>query len=308
MSAAGQPASPQSDAADPGWTMLSPAESQPAQLSQLARSAWTVFRFEFGRSGTLKRSLIWLAVAAFPTLIFGMMRWTAGSLPGPAWTWLLFIMVVEMVVLLNALLWVAPLVQAELEGKTWLYVVTRPFGRYALVLGKGMNGLAWTLGAGWCALLGALLVSSLRATESVNTPHFGPGIAMTTGVTAPLQIGGVMLALTALSSLAYCSLFSAIGCMFPKRAMLIAFSYTLVGELLVGMMPAIVNRLTVQYHLRCLLTDWVGFEISPEGRTFLFSEWSPTTHVLWIVCMAAIWQAVALVTVHFRQYVVSDES
>jgi hypothetical protein len=110
------------------------------------------------------------------------------------------------------------------------------------------------------------------------------------------------------SSVVYSSLFSAIGCIAPKRAMLVAFSYTLIGEVLVSFIPAVVNKLTVQYHLRCLLTDWIEFGIPPGGRQYLFSEWNPIWHVAALIGMAILWQVVALGVVHYRQYVMSDES
>lgn len=275
----------------------------------LPQGAWTVFQFEFRRSRTLKRVLIWLAVLVAPAGIFSLMRMVGGRLPQAVWVGMTFVLITEMIVLLNALLWVAPLVQSELEGKTWLYVVVRPFGRMSLVLGKGLNGLVWTGGAGLTALLLALLVTSQGDIQTA-TEMMGPRarIEVASGLQEVAHVSLVLGALTAFSSVVYSSLFSAIGCIAPKRAMLVAFSYTLVGEVLVSFIPAVVNKLTVQYHLRCLLTDWIDFGIPPEGRQYLFSEWAPSWHVASLIGMAIFWQVVALGVVHSRQYVMSDEN
>jgi hypothetical protein len=275
----------------------------------LPRSTWNVFLFEFGRSHTLKRLLIWVAVLVAPAGIFALMRTTGGRLPQPVWVSMMFVLITEMIVLLNALLWVAPLVQSELEGKTWLYVVVRPFGRMSLVLGKGLNGLVWTAGAGLISLLLALLVTSRgEITSELVGGNPQTQLELASGLREVVQVGLILGALTVFSSVVYSSLFSAIGCIAPKRAMLVAFSYTLIGEVLISFIPAVVNKLTVQYHLRCLLTDWMNFDIPAEGRQYLFSEWNAGWHVASLVGMAIFWQVVALGVVHFRQYVMSDEA
>jgi hypothetical protein len=288
-------------------TRLRPTPQSAVSAVGILHSAWTAFTFELARSRTWKRLMIWAAVAFFPGIILMMMRGSGGTLPQAVWVSLIFVFVTEMVVLLNALLWVAPLVQAELEGKTWLYVAVRPFGRFALVLGKGLNGLTWTLAAGLASLCFAITVASVGAAKSDRSGEFGP-IDLLTGLIEPVTSGGVLAALTVLSSLAYSSLFSAIGCITPKRAMLVAFSYTLIFEAMISFVPAIINRLTMQYHLRCLLTSWMDFQIPPESRSYLFSDSSPAWHVGCLLVMAVFWQIVALSVIHYRQYVTADEN
>jgi hypothetical protein len=195
-----------------------------------------------------------------------------------------------------------------LEGKTWLYLAARPYGRFAMVLGKGLNGLAWTMAAGLFAVCLAYFAVSLGAHE-VDRYH-GADIIVMTGLEAPLKSIAAMLGLTALAALAYSALFAAIGCIVPRRAMLIAFSYTLIFEVLVSFIPAVINRITVQYHLRCLLTSWIdlGFDRLPEGWHYLFSEWWAGWHVLCLLAMPLLWTSIALGVVHYRQYVTNDEA
>ncbi len=49
-----------------------------------------------------------------------------------------------------------------------------------------------------------------------------------------------------------------LGVIFVRRAMAVAVAYTFVFEFLVGFIPAMINQLTVQHHLRSLLLNWLG--------------------------------------------------
>ncbi len=283
-------------------TVIDPAHQTPqrgspvtSRLAVIARSVATVFGFEFRKSRTWKRTLVWLGVSAFPALIIFLMLYAGDYLPRPAWITAVFVMACEMVIILNAMLWVAPIVQSELEGKTWLYIVVRPWGRVGLVLGKLLNGLAWTIGAGLFALVLVGLVAwlyalpieeiagtastisrgdaaaALHAQPSRRPPvrpdrSFGDGPPPVPGlnlrdlqkfpqpeepeivreppfhsISEFLQTGGILAILALLSGMTYSALFCGIGCAFPKRAMLITFSYTLIFETVVAFVPAIVN-------------------------------------------------------------------
>ncbi|QDT53251.1 ABC-2 family transporter protein [Caulifigura coniformis] len=336
------------------------AEGQ-SRLGLIARGLWTVLQFEFRKSRTWKRMLVWAGVAMFPAFIIALMLFADDRLPRAGWVSIVFVMACEMVVILNAMLWVAPIVQAELEGKTWLYVVTRPYGRFCLVLGKLVNGVTWTLGAGLLALalvggvswIAALPVKQIAGVGSEHDqrvaeaqklvrqltsdpkvrqlfdetrgragefPPFQDGGAafpnlqphepevVFDSVGDALEVGGVLAALAVLGGLAYSSLFCGIGCIIPKRAMLIAFSYTLIFETVVAFVPAIINRLTIQYHLRCLLNRWVDLDVPAEGEQLFFSDWLAAWHVAVLLGMIVLWQIVSLTVIHFRQYVMTDET
>lgn len=287
---------------------LHPVKAGAASMLNLLRSAVTVFQFEFSRSKTWRRLIIWVGVAVFPAVILLMMRSAHGRMPQEIWVWIIFVLVTLMVVLLNALLWVAPIVQTELEGKTWLYVVVRPFGRWALVLGKGLNGLTWTMSAGLVALAAAVTCASIGSVEYLEPEFTGRPGSVSSALSNVYHSGVILAVLTALSSLVYSSLFSAIGCIIPKRAMLIAFSYTLIFETAVAFVPALISRLTIQYHLRCLLGRWMDFDRRPESRLYLFSEASSAWHVGCLLGMAAFWMIVSLTVIHYRTYVSTDES
>jgi hypothetical protein len=308
----------------------------PSGLGFILRSIWTVLEFEFKKSRTWKRMLIWLAVAMFPAFIIFLMLFSDEPLPRAGWVTAIFVMACEMVVILNAMLWVAPIVQTELEGKTWLYVAARPYGRICLVVGKLLNGLVWTLGAGLVALsligavawINALPIEGILGEEQVTklTPEQEQAQkslrelrrelrmeppepeAAFNSVGDALGVGGILALLALLAGLAYSSLFCGIGCIIPKRAMLIAFSYTLVFETVVAFVPAIINRLTIQYHLRCLLNRWIDLEVPEQGQELFFSNWPAWWHVSVLCGMIAFWQIVSIIVIHYRQYFLVDEN
>ena len=345
-----------------GTTMTDADSAGPPERSALATilaGAWTVLQFEFLKSRTWKRVLIWAGVSTFPGFIVFMMSMAGDELPRGAWISGVFMMCCEMVVILNAMLWIAPIVQTELEGKTWLYVVTRPYGRVCLVLGKMLNGLVWTLGAGLLALalvgavgwMKALPLEEITGNEVVESREPAPPVkeegvrrkrfelakalekkgriiygkdvrpepdlfdgevrdskAIFTSLGDALRVGAKLAGLVVLSSLAYASLFCGIGCLIPKRAMLISFSYTLIFESVIAFVPAIINRVTIQYHLRCLLNSWIDLKVPKEGRDLFFSNWPAWWHLAVLAGMIVVWQVISLSVIRSKQYVMTDDS
>lgn len=108
------------------------------------------------------------------------------------------------------------------------------------MLGKYAAAFAFSLVTGIVALSLAML-----AVGPVQDLRFGPTWAFFAG-------------LVALSCLAYAALYVLLGVIFVRRAMAVAVAYTFVFEFLVGFIPAMINQLTVQHHLRSLLLNWLG--------------------------------------------------
>ena len=64
-------------------------------------------------------------------------------------------------------------------------------------------------------------------------------------------------------------LFTLIGVVFPKRAMVVGVFYTLAFEVFLAMIPAVVNLLTIQFRLRCLLVRWMNWDEPKPTRQHL---------------------------------------
>ena len=196
-----------------------------------------VFRNEWQQTFTAGRMTGWLLICGFPVLLtilvsqFG----TLGPEKTETWTGILFF-VCEIICLLQLLLWATPWLYSELEGKTWTYLAVRPGGKSAVLMGKYLAAAIRTM-------LGALvaLVLSLLIARPVG------------GLQVFLVLGFIIV----ISSFSYAAVFVFLGAIFPKRAMVLAVSYSLVIELLVSFVPAMINQLSIQFRLRSILFTWM---------------------------------------------------
>lgn len=229
-----------------------------------------------------------IGLASFPAVILWLIRREGGLLDRQeAWPLALFVLIPELVCLLGLLLWITPLVQSEVEGKTWPYLAVRPAGKLPVLLGKFAAGVSWTMLTGWLAL----------------------GLAM--WVVWPLQDGlhvaGVIAGLVALSSMAYGSLFSLLGVVLLRRAMIFAVAYTLL-EFAVRLIPAVIRQLTVQYHLQSLLLHWMHWDkVNREMATF-FGAASPWENVAVLLGYTVFLLGVAAAILRRRELVTATEA
>ena len=95
--------------------------------------------------------------------------------------------------------------------------------------------------------------------------------------------------------------------------MVIAVAYTLIFELGVSWVPAIINKLTVQYRLRALLVDWAGIEIGDTAEGFatirsLLGDAPAWWHVSILTAYALACVAAAVLLVRTREYGIARAS
>lgn len=249
-----------------------------------------VFWFEWKRSLTLARLGWWLVLAIFPALIVGMIRSTV-DVPiseGAAWLFLLFGLVPMLVTMLGTFLWATPVVSAELERKSWVYLAVRPNGKVNVLLGKYLAAVTWALSAA--------LISLLLATLLIDHPD-------------KWKFGGVITRITLLSCPAYAAVYLLIGILFPKRSMVIAVAYTLVFELIISLIPAIINTLTVQYRLRTLFYEWGEMNQINEMENFLEFVGDPPAweHVVVLIVYTLILIVAAIGIVRGREFSTAEE-
>ena len=258
----------------------------------IAEGVLTVFWFELRRGLTLARLVWWGVLAAFPALIVGMIRvTTAGDsfMPPPeVWTVFLFAMVPMLVSMLGTFLWATPAISGELEGKSWVYLAVRPHGTTVVLLGKYLATLFWAMSAAIGGLLLAVILVPLDDR---------------------LQIVQTILPLTMLSCPAYGALYLLLGALFPKRSMVIAVAYTLIFELIVSMIPALINTFTVQFRLRTLLFQWGELSLGDNPNVLLAFVGDPPAweHVLVLLTLTAILLLAAVGVAREREFSATDE-
>ena len=203
------------------------------------RAIWVVFRFEASRTMTPVRLAVAAALALFPAALLLLTKQQADFLDHQENAALaLFILIPELLCVMSLLLSAAPAVYAELEGKTWTYLTISPSGKGSILLGKYFTAVVTTAVTAWISL--------------------GLCLAIVRPETDAWRLAAALAALIPLACAAYGSLFVLLGVVFLRPAMVAAVAYTFISEVLVAFIPAVINQLTVQFHLRNLLAKWLG--------------------------------------------------
>jgi ABC-type transport system involved in multi-copper enzyme maturation permease subunit len=206
-----------------------------------------------------------------------------------AWGAVFFGLIPEVITLFGLLLWVPPLVHAELEGRTWIYLAVRPRGRVSVLLGKYMTAVAWTTLAGWTSATVCVLIAR---------PENG------------LRLWCTTVALVAISSISYGAIYGLFGVWLHRRAMVLAVAYTLIFELLVSLIPAVINKFTVQYRLRGLFVTWMDWRrLMPDEAKELFLGTEPAwLHVTILAFGVVVVMSVAVQLIQRKEYATASDN
>ena len=250
-----------------------------------------VFLFEWRRSLTAPRIAWWLILTCFPAFIVGLIRLVPGeSPPREAWVIFFFALFPMLVSMLGTFLWATPAISAELERRSWVYLAVRPNGGTAVLLGKYLAAVSWVLAA---ALIGLALALAISPTDDW------------------LRIAGAIVRLVFLSCPAYAAVYLLLGTLYPKRSMAIAVVYTMVFELIISFVPAMINQFTVQYRLRALLMDWADMPIgdSPGFVAMALTGDAPAWHhVLVLTIYSLCLLVVAVCVLRASEFSSAEES
>ena len=201
--------------------------------------ALDVMQFEFKRSLTKGRILIWVALVVFPVAIFTALSFLMTNAPIEAWGSILYFLVPEVVIMLGLLLWATPSISTEIEGQTWIYLALRSSGRTTVLIGKYLTAVLWSFS-------GAVLSISLCM---MIVPAIGG-----------FRLWLALVVLSFLSCVAHAAIFVLIGVFLHRRAMSYAVVYTLGIEYGLSFVPALANKLTVNYRTRGLLVEWMNWK------------------------------------------------
>lgn len=255
-----------------------------------------VFVYEWKRSLTLARIAWWLAMAMFPVMITIMIR-TLGDFATPIdmsvqksnWSMTLYALIPGVCVALSVLLTAAPAVASELEQRSWVYLATRPNGIFWLLLGKYLVSVTWGTSAAW---LGSVFSVALC------------------GMDEQLRMLLSLLTLSLLSATAYSAVYMLVGAIFPKRAMVFCMMYTVIVELVFGSIPAVINRMTVQFRLRTLFVNWMPLDDSMKDDSvfrYVMIDGSSYMQCLWLITLSVLFLVAAIVVAHRREFTSATE-
>jgi ABC-type transport system involved in multi-copper enzyme maturation permease subunit len=234
--------------------------------------------------------LWWFVLAAFPVFIMAIIRMNAFPSSGHnprieeeielRWrafaAWMLFALVPMLVTMLGTLLWTTPAISAELERRSWTYLAVRPNGGTAVLLGKYLAAVTWVLPPALVGLTIAVVVAGLSDFSQA------------------WQIWSSLALLALLSAPAYAAIYLFLGVVLPRRAMVLAVAYTLIFELVVSFIPAVINKITVQYRLRSLAAEWCDIAFTGTNQVSSTAMQLIGTEPAWQQILTLIIQTVTL--------------
>jgi len=267
----------------------------PGLAMRLGRAVAGVVRYEFLRSLTPVRIGLWVAMAAFPVFLILVAAYSAeprilqSDQYRMVMSVLFFVLLPEVVTVLGMLLWATPVVNAEMEGQTWVYAVIRPEGRRAMLIGKVLVAVMWTASCGCAA-------------ATVAIPF--------AGFENPMNVWVSLVILCGLSSIAHGALFSLIGVLIQRRGMVLAFAYAAVVEGVLGWIPAVINKFTIAYRLRSLMASWLDVPMNEFTQTteLVSAGVSDWVHIAWLLVGAGVFLGLALWRVQAAQYAGKSEA
>jgi ABC-type transport system involved in multi-copper enzyme maturation permease subunit len=257
----------------------------------LTGNVGAVFLFEWKRALTVPRMAWWGVLAGFPVMIIGLVRYLAKSdLPRELWVGLFFALIPMLVSMLGTLLWTSPAISAELERRSWVYLTIRPNGATAVLLGKYLAAVTWVIPA---ALVGLSIAVPLASTDD------------------SWQIWWTMARLVCLSCPAYAAIYLLLGVVLPRRGMVLGVAYSLIFELVISFIPAVINQITVQYRLRALLVQWADLPVprdNPTGVLAIIGNAPPWHHVTTLIILTVVVLVVATAVLRASEFSSSAES
>lgn len=253
-------------------------------------------RFEYSRIMSTGRIAWWFVLAGFPALIAGLIRVFPLSNASEEfdshffWSIAMYLLVPCITCAMGVLLSTGPAIATELEQRSWVYLATRPNGVFWLLLGKYLVAIAW---ASTAAIAGLTIA------------------VMFTGQATILRIWAGMAALSILSSMSYAAVYLVVGAIAPQRAMLFCVVWTAAVEGFMSFIPAMINRITVQYRLRTLFVDWVqpgdGIQDNPLFTQSL-AEGPWYIQILWLAALTCVFMTAAQMIAHRREFTAAVES
>lgn len=242
--------------------------------------------FEARRGLTLGRLASWSILATFPIVLLNLLtRPLQIAMPETLVGAFTYLLVSQIACPMVLLLLVTPLINSELEGKTWTYLCSRPLGRMTLVVGKLAT-----------AVTTAILVGFVGIT----------GISMTMELREPFRFWFSQLAVMGMACVAYGCLFSVIGTWFQKRAMAIAMIYMLLVEGVVSLIPATLNQFTVTFRLRSLLYAWVGWA-PQQGTAHLVDVTASGWHLIVVLAYVGITLGLSIARAQGGEYLMNND-
>ena len=255
----------------------------------LATSTWLLFRTQLSRVWRSRRALACFALAATAPVLAWLVA-AFGEVSGAEIaTNLGWLLLLQVVVPLLALVAGSAVITEEIEDRTISYLFSRPIPRASVLLGR------------WLAAL--LFVSTLLAVASLATVFLAsrsaaPGPAVGSGIVIPLLEAAV------LGGAVYSAIFAADGVFF-RHPMIVGLGYAFAIEGFLANLPGRNQALTVQFYLRSFVGT-TGSETWREVEGFALSRFdSAASAVVTLAVVLVLFLAAASWRITRREFVLS---
>jgi len=271
-------------------------------MINLIRGTLATCQFELSRSLTPQRLAVSAVLVMFPAVMMTLLirgpQIVNATLPEAviavhAFSTFAIVFLVSMVCVLTLLLWAPANIYSELEGKSWGFLASRPGGRLSTYFGKFLT-----------AFLISFLVSviSLSLCMAIVNHYLG--------IKDPGQKWIALVGIYFIACGVYASIFSMIGTIFIKRAMVISAGYVLLSDVFLALIPAVVNKFTVSLHLRTLGVSWLGWFLPDIQSEFerLYPPWPDVWHLAALAIIGGTCITIGAIVVTCRQYVTTDQT
>jgi ABC-type transport system involved in multi-copper enzyme maturation permease subunit len=224
-----------------------------------------------------------------------LVRWglqESGEVPenvDAAWSMAYYMLVPGVCTMLGVLVMAGPAVASELEQRSWVYLASRPHGILWLLLGKYLAAVSF----GWSAALVGLTCSVVFCTAM-----------------GPFWLWLSMGILSLFSASCYAAAFLLLGVVVLRRAMVLCMVWVLFVEVILGALPAMVNRLTMQYRLRSILVQWLPIPEDVREEPWMSQAvglepvWQ---HMVWLVGFVVLYLSGALWLANRREFTAASE-
>lgn len=385
-------------------------------------SILATIRFEMSRVMTLQRMGVAVVMMLFPPAMVFVLD-SSGALVAPEFV---IAVLCGMICLLSLLLWATSNVYTELEGRSWTFITSRPYGRWSILFGKFLISFVWSFLIAWAALsmcllqnIGAEFLTTANVTfvagndndAAGDAPTFSPWTPATYGAvvfdsdgsftytpnagfkerdsftclvvdaegstfTATVDIivdpvndsdpegefpnsdgsitytpnadfngrdsftyrveqadGSTSIAtfdiavyprenrlliwfnltiMLFLASMVYSAIFSFLGVIIQRRAMVVAVGYFLIVEIVFALIPAVIGKLAMSYHMLSLLSQWLGWIIpddeSRDNFTEIWGQYPAWVHLGAIFLMTGIMLGASAVIIRSREYITLEDA
>ncbi len=199
--------------------------------------------------------------------------------------WVVFSLYVSFLLPLFTLAYAAGAIGTEREGRTLLWLITRPLPQWAVYLAKLLGMLPWCVGASVFAFAALGLVGGEQGLKAV-------------AVFWPLAVAG---------GVAFGCVFHMVGALF-RRPTIVALVYVFFFELVLANLPGGLKQFSLNYYLKSLFYHWLT-AAAPSARPAGLDTYGPAEpDTAWVVLMVVSVAVTALGAWVFGRQEPKDET